>query len=276
MRFFHCHGLLPPQRPDRSGTPWWAAHGPTSRPRRFYAQRIRLANPPVFRPAPPGRWRALRTASGYERLIRWCCHADQALALLDDPSPAERHPRRTALSRQPSGTTYRSSRLLSRRRRAWAVELSPDGRGDGARVSVTYAMNIPAHRRPESFCVTLNDSAAIDPRRILAAIPMPTRNSAAPARCPGATRRDLGSTQRTHYCGALLATASMKMASGAPYAWHTSWQRRPAIIATSRSGGCVVMPTPHSCVLRHAAPSALRASPPRLSLPTVDAVARPR
>lgn len=76
--------------------------------------------------------------------------------------------------------------------------------GDAARVSVTYAMNILQHiEAPHAFCVTLNDSAAIDPTRIIQRF-----SYAHPCFTPqgqqAQARHGKISTpaRRTHYCGA--------------------------------------------------------------------------
>ncbi|MGM0703371.1 MAG: NAD(P)/FAD-dependent oxidoreductase [Pseudomonadota bacterium] len=206
VRFFHCHGLL-----SLSDRPQWYTLMGGSRAyvpalTAPYAQRIRLATPVLgLRRLTDGV--ALRTASGYERFdqVVLACHADQALALLDDPSPAERDILGALPYRDNQVVLHTDTRLLPRRRRAWASwNYRLDGRGDGARVSVTYAMNILQRiDAPETFCVTLNDSATIDPRRVLGrytyAHPQFSRAGlAAQARHVEIS----GVAQRTHYCGA--------------------------------------------------------------------------
>lgn len=96
------------------------------------------------------------------------CHADQALALVDDADATERE----LLSAFPyevnEAILHTDVRVLPRRRRCWAAwnhRAAADG--DGGRVAATYNMNIlqslPAR---ETWCVTLNDERLIDPARI--------------------------------------------------------------------------------------------------------------
>ena len=69
------------------------------------------------------------------------CHADQALRLLADPSPAERELLPAFPFRVNRAELHRDARVMPRRRRAWSswnYHLD-DGAGDGARV--TYWMN---------------------------------------------------------------------------------------------------------------------------------------
>ena len=131
------------------------------------------------------------------------CHADQALHMLDDPSPLE-----TALL---SAFSYRANDVLlhddegvmPRRRRAWAswnYHLD-DQASPGA--SVTYWMNrlqrLPGDRQ---YFVTLNRTAAVRPDRILRRLEythpvFTTAGVAAQARHP-----ELLGHRRTSYCGA--------------------------------------------------------------------------
>ena len=130
-------------------------------------------------------------------------HSDQALALLADPSPAEREVL-GAIDYQPNeAVLHTDERLLPRRRGAWAswnFHLTPEPAG---RTTVTYHMNrlqsIVADRQ---FLVTLNRTEAIDPDRVLRRIayahPVYTRAAiAAQGRWAEVSGRD-----RVHYCGA--------------------------------------------------------------------------
>ncbi|MBB3141596.1 NAD(P)/FAD-dependent oxidoreductase [Halomonas organivorans] len=170
VRFFHHHGLLSiEERPQ-----WYTLVGGS---RAYipaltapYAERIRLATPVhgVRREADGVR---LRSAAGEERFdqVVMACHADQALALLDDASPGERAILGDLPYQDNEVVLHTDTRLLPRRRRAWASwNYRLDGRGDDARVSVTYDMNILQRiTAPHTFCVTLNDSDSIDPAKVL-------------------------------------------------------------------------------------------------------------
>lgn len=96
------------------------------------------------------------------------CHSDQALALLNDATKDEK----TILSAMPysenSVILHTDTRLLPKRKKAWAswnYQLSND-RTKAA--SVTYNMNILQGIQSEhTFCVTLNPKDAIAPAEIL-------------------------------------------------------------------------------------------------------------
>ena len=96
------------------------------------------------------------------------CHSDQALAMLSDASENEQ----TILSAMPysenSVVLHTDKALLPKREKAWAswnYQLSQDRHQPA---SVTYNMNILQGISSEhTFCVTLNQKAAIDPNEIL-------------------------------------------------------------------------------------------------------------
>ena len=130
-------------------------------------------------------------------------HSDQALALLADPSPAERAILGAIPYQRNDTVLHTDARLLPRRRRAWAawnyhiLEPAPEA------VAVTYNMNIlQGIESPEPFCVTLNRSAAIDPATVIARMtyhhPVYTRAGVA------AQRRwdEINGVNRTYFCGA--------------------------------------------------------------------------
>jgi predicted NAD/FAD-binding protein len=101
---------------------------------------------------------------GFERAIV-ATHADQALALLADPTPAEREVLGALRYRDNEVVLHDDESLLPppRSRASWNVRLG-DGRSG---IGVTYLLNklqpLPARR---AWCVTLNRCAEIDPARI--------------------------------------------------------------------------------------------------------------
>lgn len=146
----------------------------------------------------------------YDQVIV-ACHADQALALLTDPSDVERE----LLSRFPyqksTAVLHTDPAVLPRRRRAWAAwnyflpravpgETAVSARG----ASVTYQMNL-LQRLPAGtpcFNVTLNSQEPIAPERVLRTIEyahpvFTTERAAAQSRHP-----ELIQHRRTSYCGA--------------------------------------------------------------------------
>jgi uncharacterized protein len=96
------------------------------------------------------------------------CHSNEALALLNDPTNEEQ----AVLSAMPysenSVVLHTDKKLLPKRKNAWAswnYQLSDD-RNKAA--SVTYNMNIlQGIKSADTFCVTLNQKADIDPSEIL-------------------------------------------------------------------------------------------------------------
>jgi predicted NAD/FAD-binding protein len=130
-------------------------------------------------------------------------HADQALAMLADPTDRE-HELLGAFPYQPNEAVLHTDRaLLPRRRRAWAswnYHLLDEPSG---LPTVTYHMNrLQNLRADEEFCVTLNRSGAIDPRHVIRKI-----QYAHPVYTPAgvaaqARHEEISGRDRTHFCGA--------------------------------------------------------------------------
>eukprot|EP00163_Fabomonas_tropica_P003683 TRINITY_DN13192_c0_g2_i1.p1 TRINITY_DN13192_c0_g2~~TRINITY_DN13192_c0_g2_i1.p1 ORF type:complete len:422 (+),score=26.76 TRINITY_DN13192_c0_g2_i1:50-1315(+) len=132
------------------------------------------------------------------------CHSDQALRMLDTPTQEENDILGAIGYQSNDVVLHTDSRLLPSNRRAWAAwnYFIPAHRTQP--VSVTYNMNILQnfHDARETFCVTLNRSSDIDPKRIIKrfdyAHPVFTLDAVA------AQKRydEIGNRNRTHYCGA--------------------------------------------------------------------------
>ena len=102
----------------------------------------------------------------FDKVI-FACHSDQALALLQDPSQAEREVLAAMPYQDNEVILHTDTRLLPRNQRTWS---SWNYRRSDAmqRATLTYNMNIlQGLEAPETFCVTLNDSEAINPNMIL-------------------------------------------------------------------------------------------------------------
>lgn len=207
IRFFINHGLLSIQdRPQ-----WRVIQGGS---RRYveamatpFRSRVRL-NAPVRR--------VVRRAQGVElwlddgRLdfdaVFLACHSDQALALLDAPTPAEREVLSAIPYQANEAVLHTDARMLPRRRLAWAAWNYGMPEGPGGRVGLTYNMNIlQGLSGPAPVCVTLNDAGRIDPARVLARMtyhhPLFTPSGVAAQ----ARHREIDGTARTYYCGAWWA-----------------------------------------------------------------------
>lgn len=138
----------------------------------------------------------------FDRVVL-ACHSDQALAMLADPSRAERE----VLSAMPYQVNdvvlHTDTSLLPRRRAAWGAWNYRVTGAPEAPAVVTYNMNmLQSIDAPETFCVTLNADGAVDPARLIGRAtyhhPIVT-----PAGIAARARRDeVSGPNRTHYCGA--------------------------------------------------------------------------
>ena len=170
VRFFKNHGLL-----SVSDRPQWCVVEGGSRSyieplTASFAQRIRL-NCPVERVARDADGVTLYSCAGAECFdkVIFACHSDQALKLLAEPTLAEQ----SILGALPYSSNdvvlHTDTRLLPKRPLAWASWNYRLG-GDAQRpAAVTYDMNIlQGIDGPTTFCVSLNQTDAIDPAKILA------------------------------------------------------------------------------------------------------------
>jgi predicted NAD/FAD-binding protein len=205
VRFFHNHGLL-----GITGRPtWYFIKGGS---RRYvekltagFSERIHL-NTPVVKIA--------RTGNGVEIFLREgparrydhaviAAHSDQALAMLADPSGAERSVLGAIRYQENVAVLHTDERLLPRRRRAWAAWNYHVPATDETHATLTYNMNMLQNIENHApFCVTLNETAAIDPDQILYSTvyhhPVYTPETIA------AQQRwaEISGMRNTHYCGA--------------------------------------------------------------------------
>ncbi len=169
VRFFHNHGLL-----NIANRPQWRVIRGGSREYirplcAGFAHKIRL-NAPVKGVRRLARGVELSFADNVvERFdqVVFACHSDQALAMLRDPSQAERDILGAIPYQDNDVVLHTDSRMLPRSRRAWS-SWNYLRRGSEQRAILTYNMNIlQGLDAPETFCVTLNNTDAINPHRIL-------------------------------------------------------------------------------------------------------------
>jgi uncharacterized protein len=148
---------------------------------------------------------AIETRNGVEHFdqVLLACHADQALALLDDPSDAEREVL-GAITYQPNETVlHTDARLLPRNRKAWAAWNAHVPATPGDECTVSYCMNIlQSLESREPFVVSLNRTADVDPSRIIARMrydhPVYSHASVAAQ----GRRDEINGQRRTWYAGA--------------------------------------------------------------------------
>jgi uncharacterized protein len=203
--FFANHGMF-----GFSGRPRWRTVSGGSaryveRLTRGFAHSLRLSTP-VRRVERVGDVVEVTPAGGepiaFDEVIL-ATHSDQALAMLAEPTAAEREVLQ-AIRYQPNDVVLHTDRsLLPRRRRAWAswnyhLQDEPVGR-----TTVTYHMNrLQTLDADREFCVTLNRPDDIDPdtvvRRLRYHHPIYT---AAALRAQGRWA-DVSGQRGIHYCGA--------------------------------------------------------------------------
>ncbi|MFM7162507.1 MAG: FAD-dependent oxidoreductase, partial [Planctomycetaceae bacterium] len=119
-----------------------------------------------------------RVAGGVELRVRGenrpfdqvilACHADQALRLVAEPRPVERELLMKFPYQANDGVLHTEESVLPPRRGAWAAWNYRIPRGQADAATLTYNMNIlQGLKKRHTYCVTLNSTAEIDPRRIL-------------------------------------------------------------------------------------------------------------
>jgi predicted NAD/FAD-binding protein len=200
VRFFHNHGMLTvDDRPQ-----WRAVRGGSARYVEAlvapFRERVRL----------PHRVRQVVRHEDYVEIdgepfdrVILACHSDQALALLADPTPAERLTLGALPYQTNDAVLHTDTSILPRTRRAWGAWNYRVSEDPQAPAVVTYNMNmLQSLNAPETFCVTLNGSDRIDPARVLGRVRYhhPIATSAG---VKARTRRaGVSGRNRTHYCGA--------------------------------------------------------------------------
>ena len=130
------------------------------------------------------------------------CHSDQALAMLADPTAAEREVLGAIRYQDNEAILHTDASLMPRRRRAWAAWNYHIPEDPQRHVAVTYSMNILQSLQAEQqYCVTLNNDRTIDPERVIRRVqyqhPVYTRDTVA-----AQARQAELNFDRTFYCGA--------------------------------------------------------------------------
>ena len=131
------------------------------------------------------------------------CHADQALALLEDPSERERELLGAFPYQSNEATLHTDATLLPHRpaaRQAWNFHLFREPR---PAPTVTYYMNrLQRLAATEHFCVSLNMAAYIDPAKVIRTINFAHPVFTQAGICAQRRWSEISGVQRTHYCGA--------------------------------------------------------------------------
>ena len=94
-------------------------------------------------------------------------HSDQALALLDDPTDAEKNILGVIPYQENHAVLHSDESLLPSKKAAWASWNYHIAKEELGRVAVTYDMNIlQSIGAPQELCVSLNLAKAVDPSKI--------------------------------------------------------------------------------------------------------------
>lgn len=170
-RFFHNHGLL--RLTDRPA--WRTVEGGS---RHYVARMVRDITGLVVSQKIAGVGRdadcvSVRLQDGSMRrfdAVVMACHADQALALLDQPTADEVAVLGAFRCQDNRAVLHTDVALMPRRRAVWSAwNYLSDGAGDhGQTVSVTYWMNrLQSLVTPEPLLVSLNPLREPDPAKVL-------------------------------------------------------------------------------------------------------------
>lgn len=207
VRFFKNHGLLSvSNRPQ-----WYVIEGGSSRYieplTASFREHIRLGCP-VQRVERDELGVVIHSPAGSERFdkVVFACHSDQALRLLVSPSRAEQEILQALPYADNDVVLHTDTRLLPRRRLAWASWNYRLDASAGKAAAVTYDMNIlQGLQSSTTFCVSLNQSAAIDPSKVLARYTYAHPQYSLGAVAAQARWSELQGARHSFYCGAYWA-----------------------------------------------------------------------
>jgi predicted NAD/FAD-binding protein len=200
VRFLEHHGML-----SVNGRPEWrvirgGSHRYVEALIRPLQGRLRLGHP--VRAVTRHEDRVEVDGASFDEVVI-ACHADQALAMLTDATPAERDVLGAFPYQANDVVLHTDHALLPQRRKLWAAWNYHLGTDPAAPVAVTYNMNIlQTLAAPVTFCVTLNRTEDVAPARVLRRLtyhhPVFTRAGFAAQQ----RHAEISGVNRTSFCGA--------------------------------------------------------------------------
>ena len=205
IRFFHNHGLL-----SVNDRPIWHVIKGGSREYlkpliRPFASRIRIGTPVQKIKRYPGHVEIFTDSYGKEHYdaVFVATHSNTALDIIDHPTSAEKQVLGAIPYQTNEAVLHTDISLLPQRRLAWAAWNYHILKENRDRVALTYNMNIlQGIESPVTFNVTLNNSDAIDPSKIIKRVqyehPVFTPDSVTAQQC----HDKINGTGLTWYCGA--------------------------------------------------------------------------
>lgn len=170
IRFFHNHGLLNvTNRPD-----WYVIKGGSSayldKLTSSYRSKVRLSSPVRKVKRFANHVEITTDGMSAEKFdyVFFACHSDQALQMLDQADTFETEILSSFPYQSNDVVLHTDTALLPKRKLAWASWNYHRLESQTTPVAVTYNMNIlQGLDCPETFCVTLNHSDAIDKSKII-------------------------------------------------------------------------------------------------------------
>jgi predicted NAD/FAD-binding protein len=205
IRFFSNHGML-----SVNNRPLWnvVKNGSNSYVDKMvhgYRDRIRL-NTPIQSIRRSENYVEITPVKGQSETfdsVFIACHSDQALKMLQDPSMGEKEVLSALPYQRNEVVLHTDTSVLPKKRLAWAAWNYHILEQETGRVAVTYNMNIlQSINAPETFCVTLNNTAAIDPDKIIKRLQYDHPLFTAAGIAAQKRQKDINGANRTYYCGA--------------------------------------------------------------------------
>lgn len=207
LQFFNNHGLL-----NITDRPQWRTIVGGSKQyipplTAGFADKIHLSEP-VSAVVREGDEYALTSRSGTQRFdeIIFACHSDQALKMLASPTDNQRAILGAIPYRDNDVVLHTDTRVLPKRKLAWASwnYLLDGTQGEQTRpATLTYNMNILQRiQAPDTFCVTLNNSDALDPDKIIGKYRYAHPQFSLATINAQKRRKEVCGVDGLHYCGA--------------------------------------------------------------------------
>jgi predicted NAD/FAD-binding protein len=204
-RFFVNHGILEVKNPFE----WKVIAGGSARYveklTASFRDRIRIKAPVRSVTRQPDHVEvapATGTAERFDHVVL-ACHSDQALALLADPSPAEREVLGAIPYQENLAVLHTDASVLPQRRNLWASWNYLIPRAGTGRAVLTYDMNIlQSLTSAEEFCVTLNLPGGIADQLKIGSYLYHHPQYTLEAPAAQARHGEISGVNRTHYCGA--------------------------------------------------------------------------